>query len=274
VATAADVAVVFVRDRAIEGAERADLSLPDGQDALIRAVAAANPRTIVVLMTGGPVTMPWLQDVPAVVEAWYPGQEGGSALADVLFGDTNPAGRLPVTFPAHLADAPASGDPSRYPGVAGHVRYGEGIFVGYRHYERSGIRPLFPFGHGLSYTRFEYRNLSVTPSQRTARSTGTTTVSVTVQNVGPVAGAEVLQLYVAKPSSAALPQPKKELVGFAKVFLEPGQRATVRLAVPARAFSSWDAVADRWIRPVGSHRLMVGASSSDIRLWGAVRIAP
>ena len=274
VASDADVAVVFVRDRAIEGAERAELSLPDGQDALVRAVAAANPRTVVVLMTGGPVTMPWLEDVPAVVEAWYPGQEGGSALADVLFGETNPSGRLPVSFPARLEDAPAAGDPARYPGVDDRVRYGEGILVGYRHYDRSGIRPLFAFGHGLSYTRFGYRNLVVTPGRRTARSTASTIVDVTVQNTGPVAGTEVVQLYVGKPSSPALPQAPKELVGFSRVFLEPGESALVRLTLPPRAFSSWDAAGDRWVSPVGTHRLLVGGSSSDIRLRGEVPVVP
>ena len=166
----AEVALVFVGRNGewdTEGSDLENIALPGRQDELVAAVAAANPRTVVVLQTGGPVEMPWLDAVPAVLQAWYPGQECGNAIADVLIGAAEPGGRLPQTFPARWADNPtASRDPEVYPGLDGRVRYAEGVFVGYRHYDRAGIAPLFPFGHGLGYTRFELSDLVVAPSRR------------------------------------------------------------------------------------------------------------
>src|SRR5207248_5822061 len=175
-----EVAVVFVRDADTEGADRACMSLdcpnvetptsqnlqytPPGQDELIQQVAAANPRTIVVLETGGPVLTPWRGQVKGLLEAWYPGEEGGSAIARVLFGDVAPGGRLPATFPQQEGDIPTAGDPEKYPGVAETVKYKEGVLVGYRWYDANGIVPAFPFGYGLSYASFAYRNLQVRPA--------------------------------------------------------------------------------------------------------------
>ena len=188
-ARASDVAIIFVRDYETEDVDRLTLTLPNAQDQLIEQVAAANPNTILVLMTGQPVTMPWLDKVPAVIEAWYPGQEQGSAMADVLFGDVNPSGKLPVTFPVGIEQTPTS-TPDRFPGVNGVVTFGEEIFVGYRWYDENGLTPLFPFGFGMSYTTFGYSDLlvedlwAVTNGQRQGLRT-----SFTVTNTGSRVGA-------------------------------------------------------------------------------------
>jgi beta-glucosidase len=204
-----------------EGQDRPHMDLPSRQNELIERVAAVNPRTVVVLQTGGPVTMPWLDRVGAVLEAWYPGQECGNAIADVLFGKADPGGRLPQTFPVRLEDNPAF---ANYPGANGRVRYEEGIFVGYRHYEGQEIRPLFPFGHGLSYTRFSYDNLRLSPASLTPG--GSLSVALDVTNTGERRGQEVLQVYL-RDQQASVPRPEKELKAFAKVALEPGETRTV-----------------------------------------------
>jgi beta-glucosidase len=266
-AKSADVAVVMVGDDETEGKDRPNLSLSGNQDALVEAVAAANPRTVVVLKTGAPVLMPWVNQVPAILEAWYPGEEDGNAVAAVLFGDADPSGKLPVTFPVAAGDVPAS-TPAQYPGVNGTATYSEGVFVGYRHYDEAGIAPLFPFGFGLSYTSFSFSHLSVRaePGDRV-------TVTAEVRNTGKRAGAEVAQLYVGDPSSAAAPEPPNQLQGFAKVELAPGQRTRVTFTLPAQAFSYWDSTAHAWRVAGGAYQIRVGDSSRDLPLTATVHLA-
>lgn len=192
-AQTSDAAVVVVNDKEGEGHDRTSLTLPGNQNALIDAVRQANPRTVVVLLTGGPVDMPWLGQVPAVLQAWYPGEEGGNALTAVLFGDVNPSGKLPISLPTSLADSPVSGPP-QYPAVSGHYSYSEGLRIGYRWYDTTGVAPLFPFGFGLSYTSFDFANLGVTTNGSAV--SPTVQVSVDVTNTGPRRGAEVAQVYL------------------------------------------------------------------------------
>lgn len=245
-----------------EGWDREDIDLPGGQDELIAALAAVNPRTAVVLNVGAPVRMPWVEQVPAVVLAYYPGQENGNAVAAVLLGEVNPSGRLPVTFPKRLEDTPAFLN-AAYPGCR-EVRYGEGIFVGYRYYDARQIEPLFPFGHGLSYTTFTYSGLKL---PRKVRPGETVTVTLTVTNSGQVAGKEVVQLYLADPQSS-LPRPPKELKGFVKVALAPGESRTVTLTLDERALSFYDPAQKRWVAEAGEFEVLIGSSSRDIRLRG------
>jgi beta-glucosidase len=262
-AATADVAVVcagLTGEWDSEGQDRPHMELVGRQNELIAAVAAVNPRTVVVLQTGGPVTMPWLQQVTGVMQAWYPGQECGHAIADVLFGAVNPAGRLPQTFPVRLEDNPAY---INYPGENGRVRYGEGIFVGYRYYEQKRVEPLFPFGFGLSYTSFAYANLrlsaaTLAPDERLA-------VSVDVTNTGQVAGQEVVQLYV-HDLAARLARPPKELKGLAKVALAPGETKTVTLTLDRRALACWDDAQQAWVAEAGQFEVLLGSSSQDIRV--------
>jgi len=261
-AKASDVAVVFVGDMEAEGMDRATLALPGFQDALVSAVAAANPRTVVVLNTGAPVLMPWLNQVAGVLEAWYPGQEDGNAIAATLFGDADPAGRLPVTFPKSLADTPAN-TPAQYPGINKVATYSEGVFVGYRHYEASGIEPLFPFGYGLSYTTFRLGHL--------IRFGGLVAVQVT--NTGHRTGSQVVQLYADIPGTDAVPEPPHQLVGFQKVTLRPGESRWVVLHVTTRSFAHWDTAANAWSTPDGTYGISVGTSSADLPLTAKVRVA-
>jgi beta-glucosidase len=262
-AAAADVAILVVGlddEWETEGRDRVDLSLPGGQAELVQQVAAVNPRTVVVVNTGGPVTMDWADDVPAVVQLWYPGQEGGDALAEVLFGDVNPSGRLPLTFPERLEDTPAY---LNDPGEAGHVLYGEGVFVGYRFYEARRIEPRFAFGHGLSYTTFAYSNLAAHAGRAAID------VAVDVTNTGDRAGAEVVQLYV-RDVEASVRRPEKELKGFVKVAVEPGRTERVHFTLDDRAFAFWDTTSGDttsggWRVERGEFELLVGASSADIR---------
>jgi beta-glucosidase len=261
-AAAADVAVLCVGlngEWDTEGQDRPHMDLVGRQNELITRVAAANPRTIVVLQTGGPVTMPWLSHVPAVLQAWYPGQECGNAIADVLFGQVNPAGRLPQTLPVRVEDNPAF---INYPGENGRVRYGEGIFVGYRYYDKKQIEPLFPFGHGLSYTSFEYADLRL--STDSIAPGGDLTVSIDVRNTGARAGQEVVQLYVRDPQ-ARLMRPPKELKGFRKVSLQPGETRRVSLTLDMRALAYFDDAAAAWVAEGGTFEVLVGSSSRDIR---------
>ena len=267
VAKAADAAVVFVGDYETEGADRRCLSLecPDqgDQDGLIDAVAAAQPNTIVVLETGGPVLTPWRDKVAALVEAWYPGEQGGAAIASVLFGDVDPGGRLPVTFPRQESDLPTAGDPEKYPGDAQqNVRYKEGVLVGYRWYDAKGITPAYPFGFGLSYTSFAYRDLAV--SAAGDGSTGAT-VSFDVTNAGSRAGTDVAQLYLALPQPAPdVVQPPRQLKGFQRVTLDPGETRRVTMRVDQRALSYWDVDSGDWQVAPGCYGVMVGRSSRDI----------
>jgi beta-glucosidase len=259
-AKAADIAIVMITDDEGEGKDRPNLTLPNNQDALVSAVAAANPRTIVVSKTGGPVLMPWAGQVPAILQAWYPGEEDGNAVADVLFGAFNPSGKLPVTFPRREADVPAN-TPAQYPGVDGTAHYSEGIFVGYRHYDAKKITPLFPFGYGLSYTSFVYANLKITGM----------TVEADVTNTGTRTGAEVAQVYVGSPSSAAVPEAPQELAGFQKVLLSAGQTKHVTFTLNARSFSHWDTASHSWKVSAGTYQILVGGGSRDIRLRGTVQ---
>jgi beta-glucosidase len=255
-AKSADVAIVMVGDDQQEGVDHS-IALAGTQDQLVQAVAAANPQTVVVLKTGGPVLMPWVDAVPAILEAWYPGEEDGNAVAAVLFGDVNPSGKLPQTFPKSVADLPAN-TPEQYPGVNGVANYSEGIFVGYRHFDANGIEPLFPFGHGLSYTSFEYGELTVHQT-----SLGPFLLFM-VTNTGSVAGREVTQIYLGIPSDA-VPQPPSQLKAFGKVFLQPGENAIMGFALNARALSYWDVNSHAWQMPKGTFQVMVGSSSRDIR---------
>jgi len=262
-AKSSDVAVVFVGEKESEGADRTGLALPGYQDQLVEAVAAANPRTLVVLNTGGPVLMPWLGQVAGVLEAWYPGEEDGNAIAALLFGDSDPGGRLPITFPRSLADTPAN-TPAQYPGVGGVATYSEGVFVGYRHYDEAGIDPLFPFGYGLSYTTFKLSRLRVEGGGRT--------VSVDVTNTGRRAGSEVVQLYIGHPADSAVPEPPNQLEGFAKVQLAPGQTRHVTLSLTPQSFAYWNAAANAWTVQPGTYTVSVGTSSRDLPLAAHIEI--
>jgi beta-glucosidase len=253
-----DVAVVVVGNTPqieSEGFDRKSMDLPAGQDELIDSIASANKNTIVVVIAGSPVTMTkWIGRVSAVVFAWYGGQEAGHAIGDVLFGAVNPSGKLPVTFPKALQDSPAYG---HYPGENLHVEYAEGIYVGYRGFDKRDIEPLFPFGHGLSYTKFEYSGLRVAFPD----------VGVTVRNSGARAGAEVVQLYLQPPPSP-VDRPVKELKGFARVRLEPGEAKTVSFTLDQAALSYYDAAVHDWVAQTGRFTVLVGASSRDIRAKG------
>jgi beta-glucosidase len=260
-AKAADVAVVFVNDIRTEGADLSTLKLPGDQDNLIEAVAAVNPRTVVVLNTGGPTLTPWRDNVAAILEAWYPGQENGDAIASLLFGDVSPSAKLPATFPRSDDQGPLT-SPERFPGVGDTVRYDEGLLVGYRYFDARGQQPAFPFGHGLSYTTFAYGSLRVL----SAHQRGGVTAKVRVRNTGDREGAEVVQLYVGFPPSAG--EPPRVLKAFRKVRLDPGQRATVTLSLDRRDLSVWRG---GWVSPAGRYRLMVGSSSRDIRATAAFR---
>jgi beta-glucosidase len=268
VAKAASVAVVFVSTAESEGHDRPNLELPGNQDQLISSVAAANPKTIVVLNTGGPVLMPWVDPVRGVIEAWYPGQEDGNAIAAVLFGDVNPAGKLPLTFP-RTADKIPTNTPAQWPGVNGKSVYSEKLNVGYRWYDATGNKPLFPFGFGLSYTTFRLSHLVLTPtSLRGGPAIIHGTVDVT--NTGHRAGAEVVEAYVSQPSGNG--EPPRQLCAFARVFLKPGETRKVRLTIGPRSLSYYDTSAHRWTSAPGTYRILVGTSSRDLPLHSTVTI--
>ncbi|GLQ54171.1 glycosyl hydrolase [Devosia nitrariae] len=271
VAAEAEIAIVFIGRNGEWDTEGSDLSgivLPGRQNELVAAVAGANPRTIVVLQTGGPVEMPWLDDVAAVLQAWYPGQEAGNAIADVLTGAAEPGGRLPQTFPVKWTDNPTnSQDVEVYPGLDGKVRYEEGVFVGYRHYDKHGIAPLFPFGYGLSYTSFALSDLAVDDGQFEAD--GSVTVSVTLANTGERPGVCVVQLYVTD-DIASLDRPHKELKAFAKASLKPGESRRLDLRLDARAFAFYSTSARHWLVEAGDFTLRVGTSSADLPLSAKV----
>ena len=265
----ADVTIIFATQWMTEGYDVADLSLPNGQDALIAAVASASPNTIVVLETGGPVTMPWLNKTAAVVQAWYPGIRGGEAIASVLYGDTNPSGRLPVTFPASVAQLPhpvLPGSDSVEPDFIGKGQPGqtllvdydvEGADVGYRWFARKKAKPLFAFGHGLSYTTFARRDLSVSMGK-------TISARFTVTNTGQRAGMDVAQLYlVANPTGAV-----QRLAGFEKLSLEPGESKTITVAVDPRVIGRWDGT--KWVVPAGRYKFAIGASADDLKIFSTV----
>ncbi|MGI8608824.1 MAG: beta-glucosidase [Candidatus Dormibacteria bacterium] len=288
-AAAADRVIVVVGDVDTEGQDRGCLDLncpldaenalafacssacpPNGtnEDGLISSVAAANPRTTVVLETSGPVLTPWRDQVPAIVEAWYPGEQGGTAIARVLFGDVNPSGRLPATFPKLATDTPTGNDLSRYPGLDENVAYTEGVFVGYRWYDANNIEPAFTFGSGLSYTSFGYSGLRIQPS---TVSGAVATVSLTVTNTGARPGSVIPQLYLHLPSpSPGVPQPPKQLRGYSRVNLAPGRQATVSFPLDERAFSYWDVVSHSWKVTPGCYAVLAGDSSRQLPLSGTI----
>jgi len=265
-----DVAVLFVGlngEWDTEGRDRLHMDLVGNQNELIKRMASANRNTIVVLQTGGPVTMPWLDQVSAVLQAWYPGQECGNSIADVLFGDINPSGKLPQTFPLRLEDNPTF---INYPGENGRVRYGEGIFVGYRYYEKKKVEPLFPFGYGLSYTTFAYSNLRLSTEQLSPNDELTVTFDVT--NTGMRAGQEVAQLYV-RDEKSKLARPEKELKGFAKISLQPGETTAVTLRLGMRSLAYFDDAKAAWVAEAGRFEALIGSSSQDIRARGTFTLS-
>jgi beta-glucosidase len=263
-AEAADIAIVCVGldgEWESEGYDRQSMDLPKdgGQDRLIEAVLAANPNTVIVIQSGTPITMPWADKAPAILQAWYQGQEAGNALADVLFGKQSPSGKLPTTFPKRLEDSPSF---HNWPGENLQVVYGEGLYVGYRHYEHAKLQPLFPFGHGLSYTTFAYG--AATISSTTLAAADRLTVSVPVTNTGRVPAHETVQAYV-RDVKARLPRPEKELQAFAKVYLQAGESRVVELVLSKYSVGYYDTAIQSWIAEEGTFDVLVGASSADIR---------
>jgi beta-glucosidase len=277
----ADVAVVVVSDTATEGEDApciaidctddkvvVGLTTMDGKkrnlDEVITAVAKANKRTVVVMETSGPVLTPWRGLVAGIVEAWYPGEYGGAAIARVLFGDVDPGGRLPATFPQREADLPTAGDPLSYPGVNNTVVYKEGVFVGYRWFDARHLKPAYPFGFGMSYTRFRYSGLRIKGNK----------VSAVVRNVGRRTGSDVVQLYIHMPHpSKDVRQPPRQLKGFRKLTLRRGQAKRVVFTLKSRSFSYWDVSRHDWTIAPGCYRIYVGRSSRDLKLGGKRALA-
>jgi len=260
------VAIVCVGQQTSEGSDRANLSLPNGQDALISAVAAANPNTIVVMYESSATLMPWASQVAGIVMAWYPGQENGNALAQVLFGDVNPSGKLPVSIPPSASQVPTS-TTAQWPGINLHAAYSEGLEIGYRWYDANNVTPLFPFGFGLSYTTFGYSNLTVSA----VSPSGQVQIGFDLTNTGNLTGAEVPQLYLGFPTAAG--EPPKLLKGFQKITLSPGQTQHVTFNLDCEDLANWDPVARGWIVTPGTFQVLVGASSRDIRLTGAFTVS-
>jgi beta-glucosidase len=290
-ARGADVVIVLAGTISEEGRDLANISLPNGQDAIVTAVAAANPRTVVVLKDNASALLPWIDAVPAVLEAWFPGQADGDVVARLLFGLATPSGRLPVTFARKATDlavttlrqwpgVDSAGKPPRIDapgmGMTGGgsytVEYTEGLRIGYRWFDAEKVTPLFPFGHGLSYTTFAISNLAVNP--RVNAGSGPITVEFTVRNTGRRRGAEVPQVYIGLPSSAG--EPPKRLVGFEKVWLDPGQQRRVRLVVDPRAANHplgiWDTAAQSWVTSDGVYRIQVGNSATNVALADSITV--
>jgi len=262
IATRADVAIVFVgvsTTSETEGADRRDMELYGAQNELVEAIAAANPNTVVVLNNGAPLRLPWIDRVSAVLEAWLPGQEGARAVAEVLLGIVNPSGKLPLTFPKRLEDNPSF----LYYSNGRDAHYGEGVFVGYRYYDKKKVEPLFAFGHGLSYTTFDYANLR---SSEDILAGQPIHVSVEVANTGTLPGRETVQLYVGDEVTQDVVRPVKELKAFQKVELAPGETQIVRFTLNAHDLAYYDVHRQAWFTTPGRYRLYLGSSSADIRL--------
>jgi beta-glucosidase len=266
VAKQADVVLICVGGMETEGRDRPDMKLPPGHEALIQAVAAVHSRVVVVLSNGAPLEMPWVNDVPAILEAYLGGQAGAGALADILFGSINPSGKLAETFPLRLEDNPSY---PYFPGGPSTVELRESIFVGYRHYDRVAQNVLFPFGHGLSYTNFTYSDLEISPAS--AAELPAFNVTFKIRNTGAVAGQEIAQVYVRDVESSVF-RPVKELKGFAKVALQPGEETLVTILLNPRAFAFYDTVLKDWTVESGDFEILVGASSRDIRLAATVPV--
>ncbi len=260
-AKAADVAIVMVGDARKEGSDY-DIALTDGQDLIVSTVAAANKNTIVVVKSGSVVLMPWVNQVSSILEAWYPGEEDGNVVGSIIFGGINPSGKLPITFPKAVADLPAN-TTAQYPGINNQVNYSEGLKMGYRSYDARKVAPLFPFGFGLSYTTYAYKNLVVTSG-----SGNTATVTFDVTNTGSRAGSEVAELYVSMPAAAG--EPPRVLKGFQKLALSPGATGHASIALDARAFQHWDTTTHKWAITSGSYQIEVGSSSRSIQLQSSI----
>lgn len=278
-ATKADVAIIvggwthgfnygIWKDNAYdaEDFDKPDMNMPFGQDELINAVLKANPRTIIVLMGGGAIDMSqWVDKAPAILQAWYPGMEGGNALAKIIFGEVNPSGKLPMSFPKKLEDEPAH-KLGQYPGDSSRIEhYLDDIYVGYRYYDTYKVEPQFAFGHGLSYTTFEYKDLSVTAKGNAA------TVRFTIKNTGKVGGAEIAQVYV-KQLHSLLPRPEKELKAFEKVFLKPGESRTIQISLDENAFHYYSDIENKWVVEKEEFEIQAGSSSKNIQLRGNVKL--
>lgn len=271
-AAKADAAIVVIgRSAALEseGFDIKSLDLPSGQDDLIAAIARVNKNTIVVVNAGGPVTMTkWISEVPAIVNMWYGGQEGGNAIADILFGDANPSGKLPVSFVRDWKDSPAYG---HYPGENLQVDYAEGIYVGYRYFDKQKIAPLFPFGYGLSYTKFDYSDLKLSRNERS--SDKLVEVSLKLRNSGSRSGAEVVELYVHDGHSST-DRPIQELKGFRRVSLAPGETKEVHFTLDRSATAFYSTSAQDWVTEPGQFDVLIGSSSRDIRLKSSFIVKP
>ncbi len=262
-AKAAEKAVLFVGlsdSFESEGYDRTHMRMPDGQTALIEAVVKAQPNTVVLLHNGAPVEMPWIADVPAVLECYLGGEAVGAAQADLLFGDYAPCGKLAETFPKRVQDNPSW---LTFPGEQDRAPYSEGIYMGYRYYDKKDMDVLFPFGHGLSYTTFEYSDLKIPGRIRADESL---TVTLTVKNTGAVPAKEAVQLYIAPKSACRVSRPVQELKGFAKAGLKPGEQKEVSISLPAGSFAYWETNLHDWYTPSGVYEIRIGASSRDIRL--------
>jgi beta-glucosidase len=264
-ASKSDVALIFAGlSNLFEGGmnDKEDIILPGNQDKLISEVAKANPNTVVVMINGTPVAMPWINEVKAVIEAYYPGQEGGNAIANVLFGEVNPSGKLPETFPVRMEDNPSFGN---FPGENNVVHYKEGIYVGYRFYDTKKVTPLFPFGHGLSYTDFQYSNLRLKSGENAIM------VMCDIMNTGKVAGSEVAQMYI-KDLESSTDRPEKELKGFKKLFLQPGEKKSITLEIKKADASFFSGETSSWVFEPGKFEILIGSSSRDIRLKDLIEI--
>jgi beta-glucosidase len=264
-AASSSVAVVFVSNDESEGSDLSSIDLSSADNSLISAVAAANPHTVVVLNTGSAVTMPWLSSVAGVLEAWYPGQQDGTSIAALLFGNADPSGHLTVTFPTSLSQVPAA-TAAQWPGTGGTVQYSEGIDVGYRWYDAKGLTPLFPFGYGLSYTDFSFSNLKV----GTLAQGGAATVTATVTNTGSRAGADVAQLYLTDPAASG--EPPRQLEGFTRVSLAPGASQTVTFQLTQRNLQYWNSSSSTWATSTGSYGVEVGDSDANLPLSGTLPV--
>jgi beta-glucosidase len=262
-AKSSDVVIICAGVREHEGGDRKELTLPAEQVKLIKNIASVNKNVIVVLNGGAAVLMnEWLDKVPVLLAAWYPGQEGGNALADIILGEVNPSGKLPTTFIKKWEDSPAYGN---YPETEGEVHYEEGIFVGYRHFDKENIEPLFPFGYGLSYTTFEYSDLKL--NKKSIKENETLNISFNIENTGNRDGAEIAQLYV-RDIQSNIERPVKELKGFKKIFLKPGEKKEITLELDRDDLSFYDIVSKDWIAEKGYFKVFIGSSSKDIRLTG------
>jgi len=266
----ADVVVLAVAtgpEYEAESFDRPHMKLPGDSDKLIAAVLEANPNTVVVIQSGTPVELPWISKAPTVLEGWFGGNSVGDAIAGVIFGKTNPSGKLSLSWPNKLADNPSYGN---FPGENGKIRYGEGLMVGYRHYDFTEKETLFSFGHGLSYTHFKYEGLSLSSSSF-ASPKAIIKATVSLANTGSLAGSESCQLYISPAFSPKLQRPLKELKGFGKVNLKPGESGKIEIEIGVESLGYYDDTKSVWVAEKGEYHVLIGASSTDIRLIGVIK---